>query len=432
MFKRFDSLFARLLLAQMGLVLALVTVVLALFYVERNVAVAELFADRWAPPLASAAGLSSALSAPSPQPVRSRSDVPEATRRVSFSTPRFAALRRELALRNVPVDEMRLSLGGGEAMVWLHVVPEGRPAVWLGIEGQVVVPEWSRRVLVALALIGVLMLWIAWALARRLTRPLEALRERMASHTPGRSAELPTLNLSTLGASTEVTAMASAYADLLTRLTRHERERAVLLAGVSHDLRSPLARIAMAADLLPDSADVRARKASISRNVRDADRLIESFLDFVRAGELACDETVDVVAAARSVVAAFERPLDELALEAPAAPLMRANANRLLVERLLANLIDNAFKHGQGPVRVRLGADSARIWMEVVDSGPGIAPRHVERLQEAFTRGDVSRAAPGAGLGLAIVRQVATRLGGSVSFDRDDAGSRVRVTLESK
>jgi two-component system osmolarity sensor histidine kinase EnvZ len=338
------------------------------------------------------------------------------------------ALREALRARGVPVDEVVLARGAPEPMVWLHVSPEGRPAVWLGVAGQLVLPEWSRRTVLAFVLSAVVLVGMSWAFTRRLTRPLERLRTRMQTHTPGGETSPPLGSVSAV--SPEIAAIDAAYTDLLARLQQHERERAVLLAGVSHDLRSPLGRIRMAAELLPDTADVNARKALIVRNIGQADRLIESFLDYVRSGELAFDETVDLAAAARSVVAGFERPAHELDIAAPAS-LPWPRANRLLVERLLANLVDNALKHGKPPVRLGLGGDSKHAWISVTDAGEGMDPQTLERLQEAFTRGDGSRSTPGSGLGLAIVRQVAARLGGTLSFDHEDGEPTVRVTLGS-
>ena len=423
---RFDSLFARLLLAQIGMVCVLLFVLGALFFVDRNIAIATLYADRWAPELASAAGLQ-----PAPQasiPVLRSAERPSRGRVASEYSPRFVALREALRARGVPVDEVVLARGAPEPMVWLHVSPEGRPAVWLGVAGQLVLPEWSRRTVLAFVLSALVLVGMSWAFTRRLTRPLERLRTRMQTHTPGGEASPPLGSVSAV--SPEIAAIDAAYTDLLARLQQHERERAVLLAGVSHDLRSPLGRIRMAAELLPDTADVNARKALIVRNIGQADRLIESFLDYVRSGELAFDETVDLAAAARSVVAGFERPAHELDIAAPAS-LPWPRANRLLVERLLANLVDNALKHGKPPVRLGLGGDSKHAWISVTDAGEGMDPQTLERLQEAFTRGDGSRSAPGSGLGLAIVRQVAARLGGTLSFDHEDGEPTVRVTLGS-
>jgi len=423
---RFDSLFARLLLAQIGMVCVLLFVLGALFFVDRNIAIATLYADRWAPELASAAGLQ-----PAPQasiPVLRSAERPSRGRVASEYSPRFVALREALRARGVPVDEVVLARGAPEPMVWLHVSPEGRPAVWLGVAGQLVLPEWSQRTVLAFVLSAVVLVGMSWAFTRRLTQPLERLRTRMQTHTPGGVAAPPLGSVSAV--SPEIAAIDAAYTDLLARLQQHERERAVLLAGVSHDLRSPLGRIRMAAELLPDTADVNARKALIVRNIGQADRLIESFLDYVRSGELAFDETVDLAAAARSVVAGFERPAHELDIAAPAS-LPWPRANRLLVERMLANLVDNALKHGKPPVRLGLGGDSKHAWISVTDAGEGMDPQTLERLQEAFTRGDGSRSTPGSGLGLAIVRQVAARLGGTLSFDHEDGEPTVRVTLGS-
>lgn len=420
--RRFDSLFARLLFAQLGLVAALALVFGLLFYIERNVTVAVLYAERWAPQLAAAAGL-----APPPAEalaVQQRDTPPPQSRRTARNAPRFVALRQALAARDVPVDEVRLGTGRGEPMLWLQVVPPGRPAVWLGVAGQVVVPAWSARTLLALLITSALVVGVSWRFTRRLTRPLEQLRERMQAHQPGQAAPAA----APAAASPEVAAIDAAYRDLLARLQQHERERAVLLAGVSHDLRSPLGRIRMAAELLPDTPETQPRRASIVRNVQDADRLIESFLDHVRAGELPCDEVVDLAAVARQVVAGFERPAEELSLDAPAA-LPRERANRLLVERLIANLVDNALKHGRPPVRVHVGGRPAQAWITVDDAGDGIPADEAAHLTDAFARGDGSRSRPGTGLGLAIVRQVATRLGGTLTFEREGGMHRVRVTL---
>jgi two-component system osmolarity sensor histidine kinase EnvZ len=425
--RRFDSLFARLLLAQIGLALALLLVIGGSFYVERNATMALLYADRWAPQLALAAGVAPAST--TQMPVQRRADPPSGAYHPLVSAPRFHALRNELVARGVPVDDVMLGLEGLEPMVWLRVATEGRSPVWLGVAGNLVVPEWSSRVLVALLLGSVLLVGMSWMFTRRLTRPLERLRTRMQTHEPGLPA--PSSEQTLPAGSSEIVAIDAAYSELLARMLRHERERAILLAGVSHDLRSPLGRIRMAAELLPETDSVIARRATIVRNVAAADRLIESFLDYVRSGELAFNETADLAAVGRAVLASFERPVDELDIQAPDT-LPWPHANRLLVERLLSNLIDNALKHGRPPVHLRMGVDQSRVWIEVEDAGEGIDPQRVEQMQEAFSRGDNSRASAGSGLGLAIVRQVVARLGGELTFERHGSGQRVRITLRGR
>jgi two-component system osmolarity sensor histidine kinase EnvZ len=419
-----DSLFTRLLLTQLGLVTALMLVFGALFFVERNATIAVLYADLWAPQLALAAGVPGRVGAP--LQVQRSMVTPENTHPLPTIAPRFVALRQRLQEHGLQVDDMRLGRQGGDAsLIWLQIRSPNGNSVWLGVARQVVLPEWPVRLLIAMASIAVLMVVASWTFTRRLTRPLEQLRKRMQTHRPG--APLPA-QAKALGSSSEIMAMDTAYTELLERLEQHQRERSLLLAGVSHDLRSPLARIRMAAGLLPDAPGSTTRQDSIARNVVVADQLIESFLDFVRSDSLAFDQTVDLAEAARQVAARFERSADELVVVVPAT-LPWPQANALLVERLMTNLVDNALKHGCTPVILRLSGDSHQARLTVEDAGTGIAPPDVTRLQEAFSRGNDSRTVPGTGLGLAIVRQIAQRLGGVLEFDSQPDGCTVRLTL---
>jgi two-component system, OmpR family, osmolarity sensor histidine kinase EnvZ len=270
-----------------------------------------------------------------------------------------------------------------------------------------------------------LLVLVSWYFTRRLTRPLEQLRANMLSHRPGEPAGGPA---AITGASPEVAAIAQAYGDLLQRLERHERERALLLAGVSHDLRSPLARIRMAAGLLPEEAASAPWRDAIVRNTQVADRLIESFLDHVRAGELALDQQADLAALARSAAAATGHPPEQLQVEAPdALPLGRTHP--LLIERLVANLLDNAFKHGRAPVRLSVRPEAPHAVLEVSDAGSGMPATQRESLMQAFSRGDAARGKPGTGLGLAIVARVVARMDGTIHFVQRDGRHVVRVAL---
>jgi two-component system osmolarity sensor histidine kinase EnvZ len=301
---------------------------------------------------------------------------------------------------------------------------------WLGFDDEVVESHVFQRVLVALVLGFAVVSAASLALARRLTRPLEALRRRIESHDAKETLEVdPAAPPAPRGEPTlEIAAIESAWLALAERLDHQESERALLLAGVSHDLRSPLARIRMAAELLPESDGVAARRASIVRNVDVADRLIASFLDYVRATELPLEATVDVVAVARRLVEARDQPADVLAIVAPAR-LDVARTHELLLERLLANLVDNAMRHGRPPVLIRLATDGADAVLDVEDRGPGIAPAAQAHLTQAFARGDASRGTPGTGLGLAIVQQIVRRMGGTLAFERVAGAPCVRVRL---
>ncbi len=425
--RRFDTLFSRLLVVQALTATALVLLFGALFYVERNITVARLVAERWAPSLhAVLTGQPADRVAPA-LPVLRATELPRASVRPRTWAPRAQVLVDSLRAGGVPVEDLAYTRTAGNPLVWLGVRGADGQRLWLGIADELIEPRLPLRFTLAV-LLGVAVVALAsWWAARRLTAPLRQLQARIEAHDPTAPEALPA-EAPARGATAEVAAIAQAWQSMRERLVQHERERRLLLAGVSHDLRSPLARIRMAAELLPEDTSVAARRDAIVRNVDVADRLVQGFVDQVRAAELPLDETVDLADLARSVVDMLARPADALRVDAPGTlPLERAS--RLLLERVMLNLVDNAFQHGRPPVTLRVAAHGAEAWVEVEDTGPGIAPDQREPLLQAFARGDPARGRPGTGLGLAVVAQVAARLGGLVAFDVGAGAHRVRVVL---
>jgi two-component system osmolarity sensor histidine kinase EnvZ len=423
------TLFRRLVVAQTIGAFALLLVFSSVFYVERNRVVARLTAQRWAPALGAAAGLpAGSASAPGAFSLRVSDHRPDDAIPSNSWAPRIVQLRSTLRSEGIPVDDVVFTRALPRPLTWVAVPAADGHLRWYGMQDEVVESYVARRLVIALALGFAAVAVASWAIARRLSRPLEALRRRIESHDVPADADAgdtaPAAGTPTL----EIAAIDSAWTALAGRLARQESERAMLLAGVSHDLRGPLSRIRMAAELLPDTADVAARRASIVRNVDVADRLIASFLDYVRAAELPLASTVDVVAVARHLLQARDEPADTLALAAPER-LDVPRTHELLLERLLANLVDNAMRHGRPPVLVRLQSDGGDAVIDVEDHGPGIAPEARERLTQAFARGDASRGTPGTGLGLAIVQQIARRMGGTLSFETAGGKACVRVRL---
>jgi two-component system osmolarity sensor histidine kinase EnvZ len=488
-----NTLLARLLLAQAFSALALVLVFAGLFYVERNRTVGRLVAERWAPVLRQAQAAATPGAAAWPKEVLLSTQAPATTVMNAWGGPRVLALRDTLRANGLPVQQVALWLAAGERpLVWVALPgPLGRTR-WLGFSDELVEPHLPARALLALGLGCAIVAGVSWGLARRLAHPLEELRQRIEQHQPespewhgAAGARAPTPQPSSppssppnsppaplgagpsahgpiAGATREVAAIANAWQALQERLAQHERERALLLAGVSHDLRSPLARIRMAAELLPEADPTLARRReAIVRNTEVADRLIASFLDHVRSSSLPLNETVDLAELARQLVqdrlaatasssAGAELALASaaqapLSLNAPAL-LLLPQANRLLMERVLSNLLDNAFQHGRPPVALRLRhapAHSTPNWpsdwpsnwpggalcIEVQDAGTGIPPAQAPQLLQAFARGDASRHTPGTGLGLAVVAQVVQRLGGTLAFEQLPSGGVVRLLL---
>jgi two-component system, OmpR family, osmolarity sensor histidine kinase EnvZ len=431
--RRFDSLFARLLLTQTLLALGFVVLFVVLFYAERSVTVAELEAQRWAPVLRQMAALPTpdAVSHAQAQTPAQQPQRPVDAINLPIFGPRMTSFARALRAQGVPVQEIAASFDHAEATIWLRVVTTSQGAsTWLGVPGAGMLPNVPWRFFVAVVLGSALLVAASWWFTRRLTEPLRVLRNNLASSDPAHT-ELAPASLHARAAP-ELSAIDKAYRDLLHRYRRFEAERALLLAGVSHDLRSPLARIRMAAELLPDlgaAPDIARRRDAIVRNTQVADRLVGSFLDHVRAGELPMNETCDLTALAHAVAATQERPPEELQVQAPPGLVLR-NVNALLLQRVMANLLDNAFAHGQAPVRLRLSARGDQgVEIAVGDAGAGIAVAQRGALLQAFARGDNARSKPGLGLGLATVNTIARRLGGELAFDSSEGLQWVRVVI---
>jgi len=419
------TLFRRLVVAQTLGAFAMLMLFVGVFYVERNRTVAWLDAQRWAPALRAAAGLGDGTAGrPNAAEVRVREDRPSNTISTNLGSARIVTLRATLRDAGIPVEEIVFTPAVPRPITWLEVMRPDGHARWLGIDDDIVESYFGRRLLFALLMGSTIVGMASWGLARRLTRPLEDLRRRIESHDARSAPTIATDGEPTL----EIAAIETAWVALADRLAHQESERSLLLAGVSHDLRSPLARIRMAAELLPETDGIATRRAAIVRNVDVADRLIASFLDYVRAAELPLTATVDLTAVARHLLETRGEPADVLALAAPAR-LDVPRTHELLLERLLANLVDNALLHGRPPVLIRLSAEGRDAVVDVEDRGAGIAPDAQARLTQAFARGDASRGTAGTGLGLAIVQQIVRRMGGTLSFERVAGASCVRVRL---
>lgn len=426
---RFDGLFMRLLRLQIGLAVLLVGVFGLLFYAERNRSLAELQAQLWAPALRQLQ-VDPAAALPPDGPVRLRTEAPPpGLVEPGLWAPRTRVLHDGLLGRGVALLRFGFVGGDGRPVSWVQIRCDDGRRLWLQLDSVLIEAGWPWRLLLAL-LVAVALLVGASALhARRLLRPLQALGDHMREAEPQAllpdAASTERVSAAVAPAPAEIADIGRAYQELLERLARHERERTLLLAGISHDLRSPLARIRLAAQLLPPTDAVDKRRDTIIRNTDVADRLIGQFLDHVRAAELPLDQSVELTALLRQSHAALARPDSEVRLDLPEAPLVLAGANAVLLERVIGNLLDNALRHGRPPVCLRLtrrsgatgadgGPDLAVITVE--DQGEGIAPEQRELALSAFGRGDASRSRPGTGLGLAVVQRVAERLGGRVEM----------------
>ena len=170
-------------------------------------------------------------------------------------------------------------------------------------------------------------------------------------------------------------------------------------------------------------------KAGLVRDVEDIDAAINQFLDFARLGEVepAVAEG-DLNALVRSVAERYARSGQPVAMRL--SPLPPMTLRTMAMQRLIANLIDNALRHGRSEVEVATGKMPGCAFVEVIDRGPGVPPDQAERMVQPFTRLDAARGGAGTGLGLAIVDRIARMHGGSIRLlAREGGGLRARVEL---
>lgn len=281
----------------------------------------------------------------------------------------------------------------------------------------------------ALALLFAAVALAAWPVSRRITRRLEALTatvDRQAGGELGIRAEVQGRD--------EVAVLAQSFnraAEQIEKLVGGQAalldSQRQLLANASHELRSPLARIRMATELLLENPDEAAEHAEELRlNIRELDALVEEILLASRL-EGGAQESVRAAPLDLAVLAASEAARIGASLDVVDAGPFGLQGDERLLRRLLRNLLENARRYqpaDAGPVQLRLLRPAAgQLRIEVLDRGPGVPETARARIFEPFYRVEGhSEGAGGVGLGLALVRQIACRHGGDAHYQPRPGG----------
>ena len=302
-------------------------------------------------------------------------------------------------------------------------LPVGTTNYWVVVpRSRVVEPDFSLAWIGWGVLGAILSLAGAVFLMWRVNKPLEALA--VAARELGQGKSPPPVTEMGPG---EVRAVATAFNQMRTDLARLDQERATFLAGVSHDLRTPLSRLRLGVEMLP--ADP-ATRSDLEKDIQDINLVIDQFLDFARDESSEPPQRMNLTQlavgaaerAARMQVSATTELVD-------LPPLM---LRPVAMQRALDNLINNAARHGGGEILIQTRREAEGSYvLSVFDSGPGIPASEVERLKKAFTRLDNARSGEsGAGLGLAIVERIARMH--NAKFDllpRVGGGTEARLTF---
>jgi two-component system OmpR family sensor kinase len=328
---------------------------------------------------------------------------------------------------------------GEQWRVYTHVAPEGIVQVAQPVAmRESLARELSLRMLLpVLLLIPVLGAVLAWV-SRRGLAPIEHTSRRVQERDAGRLDPLPTGDVPT-----ELRPLVDALNALLARLAASMDAQHAFLADAAHELRSPVAALALQAQLAERAQHAETRAAAFAdlrEGIARTGRMIEQLLNLERlqrGGRVEPAGPVDVARLAREVVSAFAARADTLGLDlgVEAAPSVVVSGAEAELRSLIANLVDNALRYAprgsEVTVSVRSRDDSVEL--EVLDSGPGIPADHRARVFERFQRipGDATH---GSGVGLHIVSKIVERHRGTIELadahpDEPLPGLLVRVLL---
>ena len=274
--------------------------------------------------------------------------------------------------------------------------------------------------LLGLSILGVLSLFGAAMLARLINRPLQQLSVAAARVRDGNYLDA---RLDEGGRSTEVRAVNIGFNRMAEQLSRLERDRATMLAGISHDLRTPLARLRLETEMSVPDAEARSFMVA---DINQVDAIINKFLDYARPDPLRL-HPLPLATVIQTSVQPFLAH-EDIQVHASIHPQLRVLGDEVELSRVLSNLLENARRYGRsedGITHVRIAATLQNNWilLRVRDQGPGVPPEQLATLTQPFFRGDTARtAASGAGLGLSIVSKMVENMGGSLHMSNSSSG----------
>ena len=282
---------------------------------------------------------------------------------------------------------------------------------------------------------------VAFKLSRRIARPIEALTEatrRLGAGELSYRVTIPEWHGRRQrryhgGPADELSALSRSFNEMAERIERLVRGQKELLANVSHELRSPLARIRVALELVPRTAENERRLAGLEEDLEELETLIDDVLCASRLDAQAAPARMETVSLDRLVDGLLERAAHDPGLAGLAVDRVGAagvvTADPALLRRALWNLVENAGKHGAPPITIALAREAGEARVSVADRGAGIPASERERVFEPFARLDAARTARGVGLGLTIARRVAEVHGGTLTAGDGAHGFALTLTL---
>jgi two-component system osmolarity sensor histidine kinase EnvZ len=327
------------------------------------------------------------------------------------------------------VNEMIVRLGPGtvvassvndEEGLWIGFAVE-RDSYWLQMDPSRLKPLGGTAWLIWLSITTSLSLLGAAVMAGLINRPLKRL-SYAASRV--REGHFHGAALDEGAATSEIREVNIGFNRMAERLAKIEAERALMLAGISHDLRTPLARLRLETEL--SVSDLQTRELMVA-DIEQLDDIIDKFLDYARPEPTQLGPVLLTGVISRCITP--WRNNARLQITVDVSEDLQVQAEPVELGRVLSNLLENARRYGQSPedgiTRVEIVARVHEGWvlLRVRDQGPGVSVATLKNLTQPFFRGDAARtSATGSGLGLAIVERAVQRMGGTFSVFNNSAG----------
>jgi two-component system, OmpR family, osmolarity sensor histidine kinase EnvZ len=311
--------------------------------------------------------------------------------------------------REMGGDDVVLWQGGRIGQLWVRVSMGDRP-YWISYER----PEGftPNGALLAAFMIAVTMALIAGILIqRRIAQPLRDLAAAAdATERDALPAALPEYG------PTELATVAKSFNAMRERLSEQENRRTQMLASISHDLRTPLAKIRLEMAMIPDVKPE--SEAMIERQLDRLDAMLAQFLDFARGDDSEAMMAFDIATVAQEAMDDLGMPFG---VTAPALSFVLAKP--LATKRAITNILRNAEKYGAPPIDITLSHSGGNTILSIRDHGKGVSATELKQLQTPFFRTDTARStASGSGLGFAIARDIAEAQGGALTISNAKGG----------
>ncbi len=307
-----------------------------------------------------------------------------------------------------------------EPGLWVGFGIDG-DAYWLLMDRSRVTPLGSKTWLIWLVTAAVMSLAGAAGIARLINQPLKQLSFATSRVRDG---DFDASRLDERAVTSEIREVNIGFNRMAEQLAKIEQDRAVMLAGISHDLRTPLARLRLETEMSVADPDARDHMAA---DIEQLDAIIDKFLDYARPDHV----ELKAVALAELVDACAYpfKDQDDMHISVDVPANLEVMADDVELARVLSNLLENARRYGKtaqtGVAQVSIAAKARDQWVliKVRDHGQGVAPEALPNLTKPFFRGDAARtSATGAGLGLSIVDKTVQRMGGTFSLANGGTG----------